>query len=227
MNRFSMFGLLIAAFFIAGCASQGDYYKAILSIETAHADAEAAKWRAVEAGMAKASPEGAAMSAMAIALGGKGGESVRTQIAAPKDGWDYFVQGVSAIGSLTQAVGGFIVPIRLAQEQRKGNEAMYASNALIEQSRGATQTAINSQTVGALSSLGIAAANAPRGAITTTTTNTASTTTNTNTLSGTGVIGNGLYAPITTTTTSSYNPVNPTARVCSTSSTGVLTCQGG
>lgn len=45
------------------------------------------------------------------------------------------------------------------------------------------------------------------------------------TLSGTGVIGSGQYnftAPVTTTTTT-----NPTPRVCSVSSTGVLTCQGG
>jgi len=45
------------------------------------------------------------------------------------------------------------------------------------------------------------------------------------TLSGTGVIGSGQYnftAPVTTTTTT-----NPAPRVCSTSSTGVMTCVGG
>ena len=228
MNRISMFGLLIAALFISGCATNDNYYLAVQAAQVAQANAEAAKWNAVSAGMAKASPEGASMAAMAIALGGKGSDAQHVQIAAPRDGWDYLIQGVAAFGTLTNAVGSIVTPIKLAQEARKGNEAMYSANVAIEQARGASASAISGQTVSALSALGISAANAPRGAITTTTTNMASTTTNT--LSGTGVLGNGLYAPVTTTTTSSYNPItntNPTARVCSTSSTGVLTCQGG
>jgi len=44
------------------------------------------------------------------------------------------------------------------------------------------------------------------------------------TLSGAGVIGSGSYSVPTTTTTTI---TNPTPRVCSTSSTGVLTCFGG
>lgn len=221
-----MFWLLIAALFLSGCAGQSDYYKAVLAIESAREESDKAKWQAVAAGMAKASPEGAAMAAMAIAMS-KGGESVRAQIAAPRDGWDYFIQGLSAIGTLTQAVGGVIVPVRLAQESRKTNEAMYASNVAIEQVRGTTQATINGQTVAGLRDLGISAANAPRGSITN------------NTIGGNGVIGNGVYTgPVTTTTTNtnsfnpimnSYNPIttNPTPRVCTTNATGVLNCQGG
>ena len=62
-----------------------------------------------------------------------------------------------------------------------------------------------------------------RGAITTNNT--------TNTIGGNGVIGNGTYNPLTTTTTitNSYNPIttNPTPRICTTSATGTLNCQGG
>ena len=223
MKQLIIVTLLIS---LTGCATQSDYYKAVLAVEVARADAENAKWKAVEVGMSKATAEGAGMAALAIGLGKGAGEAQRVQITPPRDGWDYFIQGVQAFGTLTQAVGGVIVPVRLAQEARKGNEAMYASNALIEASRGATQTAINGQTVGALAGLGIAAANATRGAVTTTTNNTATT----NTLSGTGVLGNGTYTgPVTTTTstTNSYNPANPTPRVCSTTATGVLNCQGG
>ena len=224
MKRISMFGLLIAALFIGGCATNDNYYLAVQAAQVAQANAEAAKWNAVSAGMAKASPEGAGMAAMAIALGGKGSDAQRVQIAPPRDGWDYFVQGVAAFGTLTNAVGSIVTPIRLAQESRKTNEAMYAANVAIERARGASASAINGQTVSALSATAIAAATAPRGAVTTTNT--------TNTLSGTGVLGNGTYSPVTTTTTTtnSYNPItntNPTPRVCSTSSTGVLTCQGG
>jgi len=44
------------------------------------------------------------------------------------------------------------------------------------------------------------------------------------TLSGAGVIGSGSYSVPTTTTTTTTNPA---PRVCSTSSTGVMTCVGG
>lgn len=225
MKRISMvFGLLIAAFFISGCASNDGYYKAVLAAQVAQADADNAKWRAVEAGMAKASPEAAGMAAMAIALGGKGSDAQRVQIAPPRDGWDIFLQGLTAFSTLTNVVGNAITPIRLAQEARKGNEVMYAANVAIEQARGASATAINGQTVSALSATAIAAATAPRGAVTTTMIS--------NSLSGTGVLGNGTYTgPVTTTTstTGSYNPVttNPAPRVCTTSATGVLNCQGG
>lgn len=69
---------------------------------------------------------------------------------------------------------------------------------------------------------------APAANITNTTTNNTATTTTTSTsLGGSGVIGNGSYT--TTTLTGSQNPITSTTspRVCSTSATGVLTCQGG
>lgn len=88
----------------------------------------------------------------------------------------------------------------------------------IVQSNNATATAISTngaflgmgQSIATAGTAGYQYVQAPAPTVTTTTT-----------LSGTGVIGGGQYTgPVTTNT-------NPSARVCSTSSTGVLTCVGG
>ena len=139
MNRISMLILsAMCALFIGGCASDGDYYKAVAMMESAKAEAQVAKYKAQEAALTKATPEGAGYVAMAIALSDRG-SNASTTVLAPPESW--FDKSLRLVGALSN-IGQIAVNFKQVTESGKTARAISADNVNVEAVRGQTLASV-------------------------------------------------------------------------------------